>query len=121
PETRKFPPVLQRTLRSTGPRKDAELLQLPVLYLGFLQDGDVGVGVFPEREEILVRALRFGGVACHRVGTSELKTRQCSGHKVHDDTAMIEQLLELGGCGGSIMCQQVGLTAQIGGVEGSQL
>ena len=29
-------------------------LQLCVLQLGFLQDGNVGVGVFPEREEILV-------------------------------------------------------------------
>src|SRR5436309_12794274 len=103
PVSLKFPPVLQRTLRSTGPRKDAELLQLPVLYLGFLQDGDVGVGVFPEREEILVRALRFGGVACHRVGTSELKTRQCSGHKVHDDAAMVEELLELCSCGGAVV------------------
>ena len=30
------------------------LLQLGVLRLGFFQDGDVGVGVFPEREEIFV-------------------------------------------------------------------
>jgi hypothetical protein len=30
------------------------LLQLRVLHLGFLQDGDVGVSVLPEREEILV-------------------------------------------------------------------
>ena len=27
-------------------------LQLRVLRLGFLQDGDVGIGVFPEREEV---------------------------------------------------------------------
>ena len=39
------------------------LLQLSVLRLGFLQDGDVGVGVFPEREEILISAASFGGVA----------------------------------------------------------
>ena len=35
------------------------LLQLRVLRLGFLQDGDVGVGVLPEGEEVLVRSLRF--------------------------------------------------------------
>jgi hypothetical protein len=29
-----------------------QLLQLRVLRLGLLQDGDVGVGVFPEREEV---------------------------------------------------------------------
>src|ERR1017187_266235 len=45
------------------------LLQLRVLRLGFFQDGDVGVGVFPERQEILICSLGFGGVACERVGT----------------------------------------------------
>ena len=29
-------------------------LQLRVLGLGFLQDGDVGIDVFPEGEEILI-------------------------------------------------------------------
>jgi hypothetical protein len=39
-------------------------LQLCVLRLGVLQDGDVGVGVFPEREEILVGGERpdAGGI-----------------------------------------------------------
>jgi hypothetical protein len=36
------------------------LLQLGVLRLGFLQDGDVGVGVFPEREEVLICSAGFG-------------------------------------------------------------
>jgi hypothetical protein len=31
-----------------------KLLQLRVLRLGLLQDGDVGVGVFPEGEEVFV-------------------------------------------------------------------
>ena len=39
------------------------LLQLRVLRLGFLQDGNVVVGVFPEDEEVLVGTLRFGSVA----------------------------------------------------------
>src|SRR5438093_12337536 len=34
-------------------------LQLRVLRLGLLQDGDVGVGVFPEGEEILIRDACF--------------------------------------------------------------
>jgi hypothetical protein len=38
-------------------------LQLRVLRLCFFQDGDVGVGVFPEGEEVLVGGFRFGGVA----------------------------------------------------------
>jgi hypothetical protein len=36
------------------------LFQLCVFRLGFLQDGDVGVGVFPEGEEILVGGAGFG-------------------------------------------------------------
>ena len=31
-------------------------MQLRVLGLGFFQNGDVGVGVFPEREEVLIRS-----------------------------------------------------------------
>ena len=38
------------------------LLQLRVLCFGFLQDGNVGVGVFPEREEILVCGFHRGDV-----------------------------------------------------------
>ena len=33
---------------------DERLLQLRVLRFGFFEDGDVGVGVFPEGEEIFV-------------------------------------------------------------------
>jgi hypothetical protein len=38
-------------------------LQLRVLRLGFFQDGDVWVCVFPEAEEILIGGAGFGGVA----------------------------------------------------------
>ena len=39
---------LRECIPGTGYRVQ-ELLQLRVLRFGFLQDGDVGVGVFPER------------------------------------------------------------------------
>jgi hypothetical protein len=48
-------------------------LQLRVLRLGFLQDGDVGVGVFPEREEILIGSLGFGGVSREGIRAGELE------------------------------------------------
>jgi len=38
------------------------LLELRVLRLGLPQDGDVGVGVFPERDEILIAHFDFGCV-----------------------------------------------------------
>jgi len=45
------------------------LLQVGVLCLGLLQDGDLGIGVFPEGEEIFVGGSRAdaGGIAI-RIG-----------------------------------------------------
>src|SRR6267143_4413514 len=40
-----------------------ELLQLRVLHLGLLKDGDVWIGSFPQRQKILVGGAGFGGVA----------------------------------------------------------
>src|ERR1700680_4809874 len=40
-----------------GRRARSRLLQLLVLRLGFFQDGNVGVGVFPEREDVVPAAL----------------------------------------------------------------
>jgi len=39
-------------------------LQPGVLRLGFLQNGDIRIGVFPEVEEVLIRGAGFSGIAC---------------------------------------------------------
>jgi hypothetical protein len=39
-----------------------------------LQDGNIGIGIFPEREEIVVGGLGFGGVARESVGVSEAQS-----------------------------------------------
>src|ERR1700694_897373 len=88
-------------------------LQLRVLRLGLLQDRDVGVGVFPEGQEVLVCTLRFRCIACHRVGATELEMGQRAGHEVPYDASVIQQLLELGGCGSSVVGQQVGLATHV--------
>jgi hypothetical protein len=36
--------------------RETRAILLRILYLGFLQDGEVGGGVFPEGEEVLVTA-----------------------------------------------------------------
>jgi hypothetical protein len=57
-------------------------LQFRVLRLGLLQDGDVGVGVFPEREEIFVMAsalTRAASASAPRFLEAEKKQwRSCS-------------------------------------------
>src|SRR5713226_5109592 len=92
--------ILGRTTRhGQSPRsyRSEQLLQLRVLCFGLLQDGDVGVGVFPEREEILICRLGFGGVALHGIGSTDLEMRECSNGFVEHNTAMVEDFLELGG------------------------
>jgi hypothetical protein len=71
-------------------------LQLRVLCLGLLQDGDVGVGVFPEGEEVLICRLGFGGVALQGVGATDLEMRECSDEFVYYNPTMVENLLKLG-------------------------
>ena len=52
------------------------LLQFRVLGLGLLEDGDIGVGVFPQGEEILVRGACFGRVARQNVRSADLQVCQ---------------------------------------------
>jgi hypothetical protein len=44
-------------------RLNITLLQLGVFGLGLHEDGDIGIGVFPEGEEIIVGSVGFSGVA----------------------------------------------------------
>src|SRR5712692_10416889 len=92
-------------------------LYLCVLRLGFLQDGDVGVGVFPEGEEVLVCALRFDVVAREGVGTGQSQVRQCADEIVLHHAGVVENLLELGGGSAALVRRQISLATQINGVE----
>jgi hypothetical protein len=51
-------------------------MQFRVLAFPGDEDGNVGVGVFPERQEILVSSAGFGGVALHGVGAGEAEMRR---------------------------------------------
>ena len=52
-EARKGIEIKNQLTPTLTPESDyGRLPQLRVLRLGFLQDGDVGVGVFPESEEV---------------------------------------------------------------------
>jgi hypothetical protein len=68
-----------------------------VLGFALLQDGNVGVGIFPQREEILIGRLGLGGVALHGVGASHLKMRECASGQIPHETWVIKDALEFGG------------------------
>ena len=78
-------------------------MQLRVLRFGLSQDGDVGVGVFPEGEEVLVSGFCFGTIALHRVAASQAEMGKGTQREVHDDATVIHELLKLSGCSGSIV------------------
>jgi len=47
-------------------------LQLRVFGFGFPEDGDVGIGVFPQSEEVLISAFCFSRVPIQCVGSAKL-------------------------------------------------
>jgi hypothetical protein len=61
-------PLLENRCKSAKKRR---LLQLRILCLCLFEDGDVGIGVFPEREEILIGGTGFDRVALHGIGTGQ--------------------------------------------------
>jgi hypothetical protein len=68
-------------------------LQLSVLRLGFLQDGDAAVGIFPEGQKILIGGADFGGVS--RMGVKRGRPNQASGApwKVHHQSSVADESL----------------------------
>jgi len=70
-------------------------IQLGVFGFSGDEDGDVGVGIFPERKEILIRSLGFRSVALQRRGAGETKMRERADGFVDDDSAVVEYFLEL--------------------------
>ena len=69
------------------------LLQLRVLRLGSDEDGNVRVGVFPQREEILIG--RFVCVALHGIGSADLEMREWAVERVKHNSAMVKDFLEI--------------------------
>src|SRR5579864_7834661 len=112
-------------------REEIPLLQLRVLRFGFFQDGNVGVGVFPQRKKIFVGGERpnAGGIGIRvlplsvksfrlqSVRTSYSEMRQRSRPAVPHDAAVVEYLLKLGGGSTALSGCQVRLSAYVHMIE----
>jgi hypothetical protein len=87
------------------------------------EDRNIRVGVFPEREEILVGGERpsAGGIGIRALRSSRLQSvgtchsQMCQGSRpaVHDDPAVVDDLLKLGGGSTSLSKTQL-LNAVVG-------
>src|SRR5215469_16244222 len=92
-------------------------MQLRVFRLGLLQDGDVGIGVFPEVEEILISSLGFGGIARDGIGAGQLKTGERAEQEVPHKSGMISELLDLGSRSGTVPLGEVSQAANVHGID----
>src|ERR1700730_7393876 len=93
------------------------LLQPRILGFGSNQDRNIGVGVFPEREEILIRGPGFGGVALQCVGTSETEMGEYTCRTIPQHPAMVEDFLKFGGCGRHLLRAQISLGANVDRIQ----
>src|SRR5882757_9047795 len=87
-------------------RKTTPLLQLRVLRFGFAQDRDVGVGFFPDVEEILIGASSFRRVAGQYIRAAKLQIRQRAKRQVEHNGSVVENLLEFTRSGSSVAGRQ---------------
>ena len=92
------------------------LLKLRVLRFRSDEDGNVWVGVFPDREEILIRRFRLLGVALHCVGAAEAEMASAPISSL-STIQMVKDLLEFGGGFASLMRRQVSLAAHVNWIQ----
>ncbi len=93
-------------------------LQPGVFRLGLLEDRDAGVGVFPEREEILVGSLCLVLISRQSERSAELQVRQCADGIADHDPPVSENFLEFPGGFDALVCGQIGLATHIDRIEG---
>ncbi len=95
-------------------------MELCVLQLCLFVDGDVGICVFPESEEVLIGLSSGGLFAHHHLGASELQVCQGTRDVVQHNPWMFDELLELGrGLQGQTSIQK-GQASSVDGVEAGQ-
>ena len=90
-------------------------MQFHELGFSLLQDGNLRVGVLPKCEEILIRSACFDGFTLRGECTSDFKMCEGADGRVQNNSAVVQNLLELGCRFAASPCHQVGLTTQVDG------
>src|SRR6516164_824666 len=93
------------------------LVQLRILGFGLLVDRGIGVGILPERQEILIRRFGFRSVPLYHVSPCETEVRQRSRRVDEKVSAILNDLLKLGSGFRSAMQQQIGLSTRVSNIQ----
>jgi hypothetical protein len=78
-----------------------------------MQDGEIGISVFPKRKEILVGSLCLGLVSRESARSGELQARQCTPGKGPYPPSVINELLKFGRCRIPVVEDEIGFSAQV--------
>src|SRR5580704_16901793 len=89
------------------------LLQFGVFGFGLEEDGEVGVGVFPEGEEVLVGGAGFGGVVGEDGGTGDAEVGEGVDDVAVSQSGGVEDSLELSLSLGGVFSLEVGQAANV--------
>ena len=93
------------------------LFQLSGLCLRFLQDGDVGVGAFPEGEEILIGGAGFRRVPLPGVSTCQAQPGQRTPGKVRHQSSGLDEFLKFRCRSITVVEHEVGFPTQVSGAK----
>ena len=88
-------------------------LSFDVLGIGFLQDGDVAISIFPERQEILIGGFCLARVSRESIGSAELQPGERTDRVTDHYGRVIEDLLKFGNRVGPLTRRQVSLATHI--------
>ncbi len=102
-----------RWIETPARGSDGRSLQDGVFCLGFFQDGDIGVGILPEREEILVGSLCLDLISRQSKRSAELQVSQCAPCEVPHQAVMVDELLKFCCRPISVMEHKIGFATQI--------
>ena len=95
--------------------------QFGVFRPGLVDDWQVGVGIFPDRENILVSSVSFGRVAGVGENPSQLQARHRAYGVGHNDARVIQELLEFHRGFGFPLRFHISQPSHVGWMEPSKL
>src|SRR5262245_35127597 len=96
------------------------LLQLCVFRFGFLQDGNIWVGVLPQSKKILIRSACLGVVALKRERMRQPQASQGTRRRDLSKSGVVKNFSELRGRRTTVVQRQAGPSAHIGRIYLSQ-
>src|SRR5580692_3296321 len=73
----------------------------------------VRVGVFPEREEVLIGGAGFDRVALHGGGTGQAEASQRAPGKIRHQSSVVDELLKFGCRCAAVVQHEIGFATQI--------